>query len=111
MNKNSQKTTASTTNTTVTRAAFDRAVADIYRERARFAELEQTTVSRARFDRAIADIKRLRSELAEAYAAGASVVLNSEVVQEYVPTRVRRNLRPGRFGAKARRMRQERSEG
>ena len=98
MNKNNQKKS-----TTVSRTRFDRAVADIYRERARLNELQESTVSRARFDRAISDIRRLRAELASAYAAGASAVLNSDVVNEYVPTRVRRNLRPGRFAIKARR--------
>jgi len=88
---------------TVSRERFDRAVADIYVERARLAEMEQTTVPRARFDRAIADIRRLRAELSAAYAAGASAVLNSEVVSEYVPRATRRNLRPGRFAAKAQR--------
>lgn len=111
MNKNSQKTTSTNASNTVSRERFDRAVQDIYSARARFTELERSTVSRERFDRAIADIKRLRAELAEAYSAGASAVLNSEVVQEYVPTRVRRNLRPGRFGARARRLRTERSQG
>ncbi len=97
MSKKNQKST------TVTRAAFDRAVADIYREREKLAELRETTVSRERFDRAIADIRKLRSQLNEAYSAGASAVLNSEVFNEYVPTSTRRNLRPGRFGAQARR--------
>jgi hypothetical protein len=95
--KNNQKSP------TVTRAAFDRAVADIYRERARVQELQESTVSRERFDRAIADIRRLRTQLDQAYAAGASAVLNSEVFNEYVPTSTRRNLRPSRFGAQARR--------
>lgn len=88
---------------TVSRERFDNAVADIYRERAKRTELEATTVSRTRFDRAIADIRKLRAQLSEAYAAGASAVLNSEVFNDYVPTSTRRNLRPGRFGAQARR--------
>lgn len=97
MSKKNQKST------TVTRASFDRAVADIYRERAKLAELRETTVSRERFDRAIADIRKLRAQLNEAYSAGASAVLNSEVFNDYVPTSTRRNLRPGRFGDQARR--------
>jgi len=88
---------------TVSRERFDNAVADIYRERAKRTELEATTVSRTRFDRAIADIRKLRAQLSEAYSAGASAVLNSEVFNDYVPTSTRRNLRPGRFGAQARR--------
>ena len=98
MSKNNQKKSP-----TVSRAAFDRAVADIYRERERLAQLQETTVSRARFDRAIADIRRLRAELSTAYAAGASAVLNSDVVNEYLPRDVRRNLRPGRFATRAQR--------
>lgn len=99
-----QKSTRTTTKSaTVSREAFERAVSDIYRERARLAELRETTVSRERFDRAIADIRRLRSELAEAYATGAAAVLNSTVINEYLPREVRQNLRPGRFASQARR--------
>lgn len=97
MSKKNQKST------TVSRTRFDRAVADIYREREKLAELRESTVSRERFDRAIADIRKLRAQLDEAYSAGASAVLNSEVFNAYVPTSTRRNLRPGRFGAQARR--------
>ena len=103
MNKNKSSQNTTSTSTTVSRAAFDRAVSDIYRERERLAEMRATTVSRERFDRAISDIRRLRAELQEAYRAGASSVLNSDVVNEYLPKRVRKNLRPGRFASKARR--------
>lgn len=88
---------------TVSRERFENAVADIYVARAERDQLRETTVSRERFDRAISDIRRLRAQLDGAYAAGASAVLNSEVFNEYVPTATRRNLRPGRFGAQARR--------
>lgn len=105
MNKKNTQNTQSTSAKTVTvsRAAFDRAVSDIYVERSRLAELKETTVSRERFDRAISDIRRLRAELEVAYTAGASVVLNSSAVSENVPAAVRRNLRPGRFAKKAKR--------
>lgn len=88
---------------TVSRERFEKAVADIYVARAERDQLLETTVSRERFDRAISDIRRLRAQLDQAYAAGASAVLNSEVFNEYVPTSTRRNLRPGRFGAQAKR--------
>jgi hypothetical protein len=104
MSKKNAMSTKSTKSNTVSRAAFDRAVSDIYRERERLAELKETTVSRERFDRAISDIRRLRAELEVAYAAGASAVLNSSAVSENVPTEVRRNLRPSRFAKKAKRM-------
>lgn len=97
MNKKNQKSP------TVSRERFDNAVADIYRERAKVTQLQSTTVPRERFDRAIADIRKLRAQLSEAYSAGASAVLNSEVFNDYVPTSTRRNLRPSRFGAQARR--------
>jgi flagellin-like hook-associated protein FlgL len=103
MNKKNTKSAKSTKSNTVSREAFERAVSDIYVERARLAEMKETTVSRERFDRAISDIRRLRAELASAYAAGASAVLNSDIVSENVPAKVRRNLRPSRFAKKAQR--------
>ena len=103
MNKKNTKSAKSTKSNTVSRERFDRAVADIYVERARVAEMQESTVSRERFDRAISDIRRLRAELASAYAAGASAVLNSDIVSENVPAKVRRNLRPSRFTKKAQR--------
>lgn len=89
--------------TTVTRARFDKAIEDIYVARAERDLVRENSVSRERFDRAIADIRKLRSRLDEAYTAGASAVLNSEVFNAYVPQPTRRNLRPGRFGAQAKR--------
>lgn len=86
---------------TVSRERFDNAIADIYRERAKLSRLQETTVSRERFDRAIADIRRLRAERDQAYAAGASEVLNSEVFNEYVPASRRQHLRPSRFARRA----------
>ena len=97
MNKKNQKSP------TVSRERFDNAVADIYRARDKVTQLQSTTVPRERFDRAIADIRKLRAQLSEAYSAGASAVLNSEVFNDHVPTSTRRNLRPSRFGAQARR--------
>jgi hypothetical protein len=81
----------------------DRLLTECQEKGERIRELESTTVSRERFDRAIGDIRRLRSQLDQAYSAGASAVLNSEVFNDYVPTSTRRNLRPGRFGAAAKR--------
>lgn len=97
---NSKKSQKSTT---VSRERFDNAVADIYVARAERDAIRENSVSRERFDRAIADIRKLRSRLDEAYTAGASAVLNSEVFNAYVPPTTRRNLRPGRFGAQAKR--------
>jgi len=51
-----------------------------------------------------ARIAELEFERDEAYAAGASVVLNSSVVKRFVPTKTRRNLRPGRFAVRAARV-------
>jgi hypothetical protein len=99
----SRKNRTSTKSPTVSRERFDKAIADIYRERAALAEMRENTVTRKSFDRAISDIRRLRAQLDQAYAAGAAAVLNSEVFNEYVPASTRRNLRPGRFGAQARR--------
>ena len=97
---NSRKTQKSPT---VSRERFDKAVADIYVARAERDLVRENSVSRERFDRAISDIRKLRSQLDEAYTAGASAVLNSEVFNAYVPPTTRRNLRPGRFGAQAKR--------
>jgi hypothetical protein len=98
---NSKKNQKSQKSPTVSRERFDNAIADIYRERNRVSFLEMTTVPRERFDRAISDIRRLRAQLNEAYAAGASEVLNSDVFNEYVPTERRQHLRPSRFARRA----------
>lgn len=97
------RNTKSTKSPTVSRERFEKAVADIYTARAERDQIREASVSRERFDRAISDIRKLRAQLDEAYTAGASAVLNSEVFNAYVPPTTRRNLRPGRFGAQAKR--------
>lgn len=98
---NSKKNTNSTKSPTVSRERFDKAIADIYAARAQVRHLQETTVSRDRLLRALGDCAKLRAQRDQAYAAGASEVLNSEVFNEYVPAERRQNLRPGRFGRRA----------
>lgn len=86
----------------VSRKAFDRAIADIYRERTKLAELKESTVTRERFDNAINDIRRLRSQVAAAYRTGANQVLSSEPITEFVPKGERQRLQ-WRFAKRAHR--------
>lgn len=96
-----KKNTNSTKSPTVTRERFDKAISDIYAARAQVRHLQETTVSRDRLLRALGDCAKLRAQRDEAYAAGASEVLNSGVFNEFVPRDRRQNLRPGRFARRA----------
>lgn len=98
---NSKKNTNSTKSPTVSRERFDKAIADIYAARAQVRHLQETTVSRERLLRALGDCAKLRAQRDQAYAAGASEVLNSEVFNEFVPTERRQHLRPSRFARRA----------